>query len=129
MPDEPSVPAAPREEPAGPRGAEGEVVVEVENLTTAYGDQVVLRDVSMTVRRGEVMVILGGSGCGKSTLLKHLIGLQKPTEGTVRVLGVDVPSAPQRTLEDLYRRVGIVYQSGALFGSLTVGENVSLPLR
>ncbi|HVG93990.1 MAG TPA: ATP-binding cassette domain-containing protein [Planctomycetota bacterium] len=122
------VPAAPKESVPG-SSVPGDVVVEVENLTSAYGDQVILRDVSMTVRRGEVMVILGGSGSGKSTLLKHLIGLQKPVNGSVKVLGVDVPSAPERELEDLYRRVGIVYQSGALFGSLTVGENVSLPLR
>jgi phospholipid/cholesterol/gamma-HCH transport system ATP-binding protein len=122
------VPEAPKESVPG-ASVPGDVVVEVENLTSAYGDQVILRDVNMTVRRGEVMVILGGSGSGKSTLLKHLIGLQKPVSGSVKVLGVDVPSAPERALEDLYRRVGIVYQSGALFGSLTVGENVSLPLR
>lgn len=125
------VPAEPKDPASGALDAPvpGDVVIEVENLTSAYGDQVILRDVNMTVRRGEVMVILGGSGSGKSTLLKHLIGLQKPVAGSVRVLGVDVPTASERTLEDLYRRVGIVYQSGALFGSLTVGENVSLPLR
>jgi phospholipid/cholesterol/gamma-HCH transport system ATP-binding protein len=105
-----------------------DVVVEVKGLTTAYGDQVVLRDVDMTVRRGEVMVILGGSGCGKSTLLKHLIGIQKPTQGEVRVLGVDVVRASEREMEDLYTKVGIVFQSGALYGSLTVAENVALPL-
>ena len=110
------------------RSTDKEVVVEVEGLTTAYGSQVVLRDVSRKVRRGEIMVILGGSGCGKSTLLKHLIGLQKPTSGTVRVLGVNVTEASERELEDLYRQIGIVYQSGALFGSLTVAENVALPL-
>src|SRR5206468_11015200 len=82
----------------------------------------------MTVRKGEVMVILGGSGSGKSTLLKCLIGLMKPAEGEVRVLGVDVASAGERELEDLYKRIGIVYQSGALYGSLTVAENVALPL-
>ena len=110
------------------RSTDKEVVVEVEGLTTAYGSQVVLRDVSMKVRRGEIMVILGGSGCGKSTLLKHLIGLQKPTSGTVRVLGVNVTEASERELEDLYRQIGIVYQSGALFGSLSVADNVALPL-
>jgi len=122
---EDAVPAAPRDAPAAPGR---EVVVEVRGLTTAYGDQVVLRDVDMTVRRGEVMVILGGSGCGKSTLLKHLIGLQKPTSGEIRVLGVDVVSASQRQMEELYRKIGIVYQAGALYGSLTVAENVGLPL-
>ena len=106
-----------------------EVVIEVKNVTSGYGDgQVVLRDVSLTVRRGEVMVILGGSGCGKSTLLKHMIGLLPPTSGEVRVLGVDVVSASEREMEELYKRIGIVYQSGALYGSLTVAENVALPM-
>jgi phospholipid/cholesterol/gamma-HCH transport system ATP-binding protein len=113
--------------PEDPRTGQ-DVVVSVKGLTTAYGDQVVLRDVDMTVRRGEVMVILGGSGCGKSTLLKHLIGIQKPTKGEVNVLGVDVVRASERQMEDLYGKVGIVFQSGALYGSLTVAENVALPL-
>jgi phospholipid/cholesterol/gamma-HCH transport system ATP-binding protein len=111
-----------------PRPSDRDVVVEVSDVTSGYGDQVVLRDVSMKVRRGEIMVILGGSGCGKSTLLKHLIGLQRPTAGTIKVLGVDVTKANDRELEDLYRQIGIVYQSGALFGSLSVAENVALPL-
>lgn len=132
-PDDPPVPDARRAPAPSVPGADDpaaarEVVIEVDNLTASYGDQVILKDVSMTVRRGEVMVILGGSGSGKSTLLKHLIGLQKPQEGRIRVLGVDVTSAGEREMEDLYRKVGIVYQSGALFGSLTVSENVSLPL-
>jgi len=112
-----------------PAPDEREVVIEVDRVTSKYGDQVVLKDVSMKVRRGEVMVILGGSGCGKSTLLKHLIGLVKPAEGVIRVLGVDIAKATPRVLEDLYKRIGIVYQSGALFGSLTVAENVALALR
>ena len=109
--------------------AEGDVVARVENVSFSYGDQVVIRDVNMTVRRGEVMVILGGSGCGKSTLLKLLIGLAKPSSGTISVLGTDVIHAGEREMEDLYKRVGIVYQTGALFGSLTVAENVALPLK
>ncbi len=117
-----ATPRAPSTKPAQ------EVVIEVEHLTASYGEQVILNDVSMTVRRGEVMVILGGSGSGKSTLLKNLIGLQKPQAGRIRVLGVDVLNADLREMEDLYRKVGIVYQSGALFGSLTVAENVALPL-
>jgi phospholipid/cholesterol/gamma-HCH transport system ATP-binding protein len=121
--------AAPAPAPAPPPADAREVVVEVENVTSGYGDQVVLRDVNMKVHRGEVMVILGGSGCGKSTLLKHLIGLQKPTSGRIRVLGVDVATAGERELEDLYKKIGIVYQSGALFGSMTVAENVALALR
>jgi phospholipid/cholesterol/gamma-HCH transport system ATP-binding protein len=116
--------AAGREE----RRAGDDVVVEVKGVSSGYGDHLVLRDVDMTVRRGEVMVILGGSGCGKSTLLKHLIGIQKPQKGEVRVLGVDVVNASEREMEDLYAKIGIVFQSGALYGSLTVAENVALPL-
>ena len=113
--------------PEAPSTSEKEVVIEVQNVTSRYGDQVVLRDVSMTVRRGEVMVILGGSGCGKSTLLKLLIGLLKPTEGVIRVLGTDIVTASEDELSELYQKIGIVYQSGALYGSLTVAENVALP--
>ena len=109
--------------------SEKEVVIEVKNVSCRYDEQVVLRDVSMTVRRGEVMVILGGSGCGKSTLLKMLIGLMKPSEGEIRVLGEDVATANDARLAELYKKIGIVYQSGALYGSLTVAENVGLPLR
>lgn len=107
---------------------EREVVVEVENVTTAYGDEVVLKDVSLTVRRGEVMAVIGGSGCGKTTLLKNMIGLVKPARGDVRVLGVDVVRASKAEMEALYRKVGIVFQKGALYGSLSVAENVALPL-
>jgi len=128
MADDVASPGAPSS-PAAPAAPAKEIVIEVRNLTSKYGDQIVLKDVSMTVRRGEVMVILGGSGCGKSTLLKHLIGLQKPATGSIHVLGVDVATASLREMEDLYRKIGIVYQSGALFGSLTVAENVALPLR
>ncbi|MCC7139884.1 MAG: ATP-binding cassette domain-containing protein [Planctomycetes bacterium] len=124
MADEPAAAPAPERPPPDAR----EVVIEVKGLSATYGEQPILKDVDMTVRRGEVMVILGGSGSGKSTLLKHLIGLQKPTSGTVKVLGVDVSTADERTMEELYRKIGIVYQSGALFGSLTVAENVALPL-
>ena len=110
------------------RHVRDDVVVEVKKVTSGYGDEIVLRDVSVNVRRGEVMVILGGSGCGKSTLLKHMIGLLPPISGEVRVLGVDVVHASEREMEELYKKIGIVYQSGALYGSLTVAENVALPL-
>jgi phospholipid/cholesterol/gamma-HCH transport system ATP-binding protein len=110
------------------RRGRDEAVIVVQSVTSGYGDQVVLRDVSVTVRRGEVMVILGGSGCGKSTLLKHMIGLLPPTTGEVSVLGVDVVHSSEREMEELYKRIGIVYQTGALYGSLTVAENVALPM-
>jgi phospholipid/cholesterol/gamma-HCH transport system ATP-binding protein len=113
------------------QGAEDkrEVVIEVKDLVVRYQEQVVLNGVSLTVHRGEVMVILGGSGSGKSTVLKCLLGILKPVSGTVRVLGTDMVNTTDREREGVYKRVGMVYQSGALFGSMTVGENVKLPLR
>jgi phospholipid/cholesterol/gamma-HCH transport system ATP-binding protein len=101
----------------------------VKDLVVRYDQQVVLNGVSMTVNPGEVMVILGGSGSGKSTLLKCLLGVTKPVSGSVKVLGVDMTRADEPTRESIYRRIGMVYQSGALFGSLSVGDNVRLPIR
>ncbi len=106
----------------------GEPVIEVKDLVVRYDEQVVLNEVSMTVYRGEVVTILGGSGSGKSTLLKCILGTLKPVSGSVRVLGVDMINASEREREDVYRRIGMVYQSGALFGSMTVRDNVALPL-
>lgn len=119
----------PAAEPEGAPPASPEVVVEVRDLVVRYEEQVVLNGVSLSVRRGEVAVILGGSGSGKSTLLKCLLGILTPVSGEVRVLGVDMLRAPQAQRDEVYRRIGMVYQAGALFGSLTVGENVKLPLR
>lgn len=101
----------------------------VENLVAHYGSTLVLRGVSLRVEPGEVMVILGGSGSGKSTLLRHMLGLERPTSGQVDVLGVDIAKAPRRALQAIRRRTGVAFQSGALFSSLSVGENVMLPLR
>jgi phospholipid/cholesterol/gamma-HCH transport system ATP-binding protein len=112
-----------------PRGNPEDVVVEVKDLVVRYDEQVVLNGVSMTVRRGEVMAIIGGSGSGKSTLLKCLLGIMRPDEGSLRLLGVDMVNAPQAEIDEVYKKAGMVYQSGALFGSLTVGDNVALPLR
>jgi phospholipid/cholesterol/gamma-HCH transport system ATP-binding protein len=107
----------------------GEPVVEVRDLVVRYDEQVVLNGINMTVHRGEVMVILGGSGSGKSTLLKCLLGILKPVSGSVHVLGVDMVHASERQREQVYQRLGMVYQSGALFGSMSVWENVALPLQ
>ena len=103
-------------------------IIEVSGLTLGYGDVVVLQDVSFTVERGEVFVILGGSGCGKSTLLKHMIGLYPPMAGSVLIDGRDIVTAQGRELHAILRSFGVTYQSGALFGSLTLLENVCLPL-
>ncbi len=104
-------------------------VIEVRDLRVAFGAKVVLKDVSFDVVAGEVLTILGGSGSGKSTLIRHVIGLREPQGGTIRVLGRDITSADPRELAAARRAFGVMYQSGALFGSLSVLENVCLPLR
>lgn len=103
-------------------------VVETRGLTMAFGSNVLFRDVTFGVEKGEVFVILGGSGCGKSTLLKLLIGLYQPSEGEIRILGEDLGAASGRARRDLLSRLGVMWQSGALFGSMTLLENVMLPL-
>ena len=104
-------------------------VIEVTNLTARYGEETVLDDLSFVVHRGEVFVILGGSGCGKSTLLKHLIGLYRPYAGRIAIEGDDIVTADEDQQRDVLKRTGVLYQSGALFGSMTLAENVALPLR
>ncbi len=104
------------------------VVISVEDVTIAYGDAVIQRDLSFEVRRGEVFVILGGSGCGKSSLLKNMIGLYRPVKGRVLFDGEDIATAEGDERLRLLRKFGVMYQSGALFGSMTVLENVRLPL-
>jgi len=98
-------------------------------LTTKFGSHTVLKGIDVAVRRGEVMVVMGPSGCGKTTLLRHLCGLSKPTVGTVTIDGQDLYSAAPDVLQAIRRRTGLSFQGGALLGSLTVIENVSLPLR
>ena len=104
------------------------VVIAVEGVTIAYGDHVVQKDVSFDVRSGEVFVILGGSGCGKSSLLKTMIGLYRPAAGRILYDGEDIATAEGEDRVRLLRKFGVMYQSGALFGSMTVLENVRLPL-
>jgi phospholipid/cholesterol/gamma-HCH transport system ATP-binding protein len=103
-------------------------IIRVEDVTVAYGDFVVMRDISFEVMAGEILVILGGSGCGKSTLLKSMIGLNKPTKGRVLIGGVDIVAAEGANLLALLRRIGVMYQNGALFGSMTLLENICLVL-
>lgn len=103
--------------------------IEVARLDAHYGDRQILFDVSLTVGKGEIMVIMGGSGSGKTTLLNHLLGLRKPSSGTVRVLGHDIARLSPVALQRLRTRTGVAFQSGALFSSMTVGENIALPLR
>ncbi|HTR02002.1 MAG TPA: ATP-binding cassette domain-containing protein [Thermoanaerobaculia bacterium] len=108
--------------------AEAPVVIAVEGVTIAYGDKVVQRGISFEVRRGEVFVILGGSGCGKSSLLKNMIGLYRPVEGRILFDGENIVTAEGEERLRLLRKFGVMYQSGALFGSMTVLENVCLPM-
>jgi len=100
----------------------------VQNLTMAYGDFVLMRDVSFTVRRGTIFIVMGGSGSGKSTLLRHMIGLVEPARGEVFYGDANFTGADLEERERLLRRVGVLYQSGALFSSLTLAENVGLPI-
>ena len=106
----------------------GETIIRVENLTAGYEGRTILENVSFDVRRGEVFVILGGSGCGKSTLLKHMIGLYPVISGQVLIDGHDIVTAEGAEQEAILRTFGVMYQSGALFGSMTLLENVRLPM-
>jgi phospholipid/cholesterol/gamma-HCH transport system ATP-binding protein len=105
-----------------------DVIIEVKNFTAKYGDNVIIDDISFEVYKGEIFVILGGSGCGKSTLLKHMIGLYKPAGGNIMIKGEDITQAEGRDRIDILKEIGVAYQLGALFGSMTVLENVMLPL-
>lgn len=107
----------------------GDVLIAVDHLDAAYGEVQILHGVSCQVRRGEVFVILGGSGCGKTTLLKHMAGLIAPVGGEVVYDGQPLSALDEDGLALLQRRMGIAFQSGALFNSMTVGENVALPMR
>lgn len=102
--------------------------IEVKDLTMRYGSRVVMENLTFDVKRGEVFVIMGGSGSGKSTLLRHLIGLNTPSEGTVLIDGEDFGAADAETRKHLLRRMGVLYQNGALWSGLTLAENVALPL-
>jgi phospholipid/cholesterol/gamma-HCH transport system ATP-binding protein len=103
-------------------------ILSVSNLKSIYGDQVILKDISFEVGRGEILVILGKSGCGKSTLLRHLVGLDEPTEGVILIDGRNMIHATESERTALLYRIGVMYQGSALFGSMTLQENVLLPI-
>lgn len=108
--------------------SDGPDIITVRNLKVGYDQKIVLQDLNFTVRQGQVFMILGGSGCGKSTLLKNLIGLYTPLEGEIWIEGGNMMTADDQERARLLRKFGVMYQSGALFGSMTVLENVRLPL-
>jgi phospholipid/cholesterol/gamma-HCH transport system ATP-binding protein len=104
-------------------------IINVQGVAQRFGRRTIFRDVSLTVRRGEVFVILGGSGCGKSTLMKHLIGLLKPSAGRIQIFDRTITGPDgDAALGEVQRRMGVMFQSGALFGSMNLLENVMLPM-
>lgn len=106
-----------------------ETVLQIRDLVVRYGANTVLDGVDMTVQRGEIRVILGGSGSGKSTLLKGILGLTDVARGQITMLGADMIGVGEKQRGQLMQRIGVLFQNGALFGSLTVAENIALPLR
>jgi phospholipid/cholesterol/gamma-HCH transport system ATP-binding protein len=123
---------APRPSDPGvaPARANGDgLIIEVRDLVVKYGDRTVLDGINLSVRWGEVFVILGGSGCGKSTLLRNLVGLMRPHSGQILIDGQDFTAMSDEERVGVRKRMGMCFQGSALFGSMTVGENVALPLR
>ena len=106
-----------------------DTIIEIKGLRQAFGSHVVLDNLDFLVDRGESVAILGGSGSGKSTLLRTIVGLNHPEQGTVKLFGVDPYSDSSRQLEQMRERIGVSFQGGALFGSMTVGENIEMPLK
>jgi phospholipid/cholesterol/gamma-HCH transport system ATP-binding protein len=106
-----------------------ENVIEVQNLFSHYGERAILQDINLAIRAGEIMVIMGGSGSGKTTLMRNMLGLNKPTSGSIRIFGKDITRIKRRELYELRRKIGVAFQGGALLGSMTVAENIELPLR
>ena len=106
-----------------------EPIIEVRELNKSFGAQKVLNGINLEVHPGEIMVVMGGSGCGKSTLLRHMIGSIVPDEGHVRLFGQEITTMSEEEMDEVRKKFGILFQSGALFNSLTIGDNVALPLR
>lgn len=106
-----------------------EPIIQVKNLVAAYGDRIVLDKISLDIYPGESMIILGRSGCGKSTFLRHLIGLAKPTDGQILIRGKDITKMDEDERIEASKKIGMLFQSAALFNSMTVGDNIAFPLR
>ena len=106
-----------------------ETIIEVRNLLAQYGEKVILRDISADFHKGEIKVILGTSGCGKTTLLKNIIGLERPARGSVKIFGTLIGELDEPDTIAVLKKIGVMYQNGALLGSLSVAQNVALPLK
>src|ERR1700680_1475153 len=106
-----------------------DIVIRVRGLVTRFGAQTIHDGVDLDVRRGEVLGVVGGSGSGKSVLLRTVIGLKRPDAGSIDVLGYDVPNLSEAAAQELEQRWGVLFQDGALFSSLTVAQNIEVPLR
>ena len=104
-------------------------IIEVRDLVAGYGSRTILHGMSLDIRAGETTVILGGSGSGKSTLLRHLVGLERPRSGHIFIKGVDITTCSLRQLNEIRKSIGLSFQGAALFNSMTLGDNVALPLR
>jgi len=107
---------------------ESSIKIEVRDLTMAYGSFVVMRDINVQIRRGEIFVIMGGSGCGKSTLLRHMIGLKEPAQGDIFYDGKPFWQSDEQARQERLRSFGVLFQGGALWSSMTLAENIGLPL-
>jgi phospholipid/cholesterol/gamma-HCH transport system ATP-binding protein len=105
------------------------LIIQVKDLVTYYGDKKILDGVSLEVNKGEIMVIMGGSGSGKSTLLRYMLGLNKPVSGSIELMGQDITRMNANQLHQMKKKIGVSFQGGALFGSMSVSENIQLPLR
>jgi phospholipid/cholesterol/gamma-HCH transport system ATP-binding protein len=110
-------------------GWQSEAMISLRNLRVSYGEREILHGISFDVMRGETLVILGGSGSGKSTLLRTLVGLESPTSGEIWIKGKNIAAISAEEMDEIRKKVGMSFQGGALFGSMSVGENVALPLR
>ena len=105
------------------------IIIQVRDLVARFGDEIILDGISFDVYEGEIFVVLGGSGCGKSTLLKHLIGLIPPSSGRIIIDGDDISKCDDAILKRVLRKIGVLYQSAALLGSMTLAENIALPIK
>jgi phospholipid/cholesterol/gamma-HCH transport system ATP-binding protein len=116
-------------EPEYTSAEDSDVMLSLRDVRVSYGEREILHGINFDVKRGETLVILGGSGSGKSTLLRTLVGLEKPSSGQIWIKGQDIAKISPQEMDEIRKKIGMSFQGGALFGSMTVGENVALPLR